>query len=139
MIKGEDAIINRLDELKMKAHSKTEKLSPKETEQVKTLSMALEMVQRGYKFENIDIERSHPTNFIVDKENNALIPPFITIDGLGANNAQSVEEARKDGPFHSKEELLRRTKLTSTNVEDLSKMGVLDGLDETDQLSLFDF
>ena len=139
MIKGENAIINRLDELKMKSHSKTEKLSPKETEQIKTLSMALEMVQRGYKFENISLEKSDPVNFVVDKENNALIPPFITIDGLGANNAQTVQEARKDGPFHSKEELLRRTKLTSTNVEDLSRMGVLDGLDETDQLSLFDF
>ena len=139
MIKGENAIIDRLDELKLKSRSKTEKLSPKETEQIKTLSMALEMVQRGYKFENISIEKSSADKFIVDKENNALIPPFITIDGLGINNALTVEEARKDGPFHSKEELLRRTKLTSTNVEDLSKMGVLDHLDETDQLSLFDF
>ena len=139
MIKGENAIIDRLDELKLKSRSKTEKLSPKETEQIKTLSMALEMVQRGYKFENISIEKSDASNFIVDKENNALIPPFITIDGLGVNNAQTVVDARKDGPFRSKEELLRRTKLTSTNVEDLSRMGVLDGLDETDQLSLFDF
>ena len=139
MIKGENAIIDKLDELKLKSRSKTEKLSPKETEQIKTLSMALEMVQRGYKFTNIDIDRSDATNFVVDKENNALIPPFKTIDGLGENNAKTVVEARKDGPFRSKEELLRRTKLTSTNVEDLSKMGVLDGLDETDQLSLFDF
>ena len=139
MIKGEDAIIDRLNQLKLKSRSKTEKLSPKEADQITTLSMALEMVQRGYKFENIDIERSDPVNFVVDKENNALIPPFITIDGLGENNARTVAEARKDGPFHSKEELLRRTKLTSTNVEDLSRMGVLDGLHESDQLSLFDF
>ena len=139
MIKGEMAIINRLDELKMKSHSKTEKLSPKETEQIKTLSMALEMVQRGYKFENISLEKSDAVNFVVDKENNALIPPFKTIDGLGENNARSVIEARKDGPFHSKEQLQRRTKLTSTNIEDLSKMGVLDGLDESDQMSLFDW
>ena len=139
MIKGEMAIINRLDELKLKSRSKSEKLSPKETEQIKTLSMALEMVQRGYKFENIDLNRSDSVNFIVDAENKALIPPFITIDGLGRNNAETVIEARKDGKFYSKEDLLRRTKLTSTNVEDLSKMGVLDDLAESDQLSLFDF
>ena len=139
MIRGENAIIDKLNLLKLKSRSKTEKLSPKEADQITTLSMALEMVQRGYKFENIDIERSDAVNFVVDKENNALIPPFITIDGLGENNARTVTEARKDGPFHSKEELLRRTKLTSTNVEDLSKMGVLDGLHESDQLSLFDF
>ena len=139
MIKGEQAIIDRLEELKLKGKTKGEKLSPKETEQIKTLSMALEMVQRGYKFENISIERSDSVNFVVDKENNALIPPFITIDGLGESNAVTVEEARKEKPFFSKEDLLRRTKLTSTNVDDLSRMGVLDELNETDQLSLFDF
>jgi DNA polymerase-3 subunit alpha (Gram-positive type) len=138
MVKGEQAIISRLDELKLKSRSKTEKLSPKETELIKTLSMALEMVQRGYKFENINLDKSDSSAFVVNKENKSLIPPFKTLDGLGENNAKTVVEARKDGPFHSKEELLRRTKLTSTNVEDLAKLGVLDGLDESDQLSLFD-
>lgn len=139
MIKGEQAIIDRLEELKLKGKTKGEKLSPKETEQIKTLTISLEMVQRGYKFENIDLYRSDPLKFVVDKENKALIPPFVTIDGLGESNAVTVEEARKEKPFFSKEDLLRRTKLTSTNVEDLSRMGVLDDLNETDQLSLFDF
>ena len=139
MIKGREAIVARLEELKFKSKSKTEKLSPKEAEQIKTLNIALEMVQRGYKFSNIDLYRSHPVNFVVDHENKALIPPFITIDGLGENNAYSVLEARKDGEFYSKEDLLRRTKLTATNVQDLDDMGALEGLSETDQLSLFDF
>ena len=139
MIKGEEAIIARLEELKAKGKTKGEKLSPKETEQIKTLTISLEMVQRGYKFANIDLYRSSATTFIVDRENKCLIPPFITIDGLGESNAVTVEEARKEGEFFSKEDLLRRTKLTSTNVEDLSRMHVLDGLNETDQLSLFDF
>ena len=140
MIKGEQAIINRLEELKLKGKTKGEKLSPKETEQIKTLTIALEMVQRGYKFENINLYKSDPLNFVVDKENNALIPPFITIDGLGESNAITVKEAREEGgEFFSKEDLLRRTKLTSTNVEDLDRLGALDGLSETDQLSLFDF
>ncbi len=100
--------------------------------------MALEMVQRGFKFENISLEKSDATNFVVDKENNALIPPFITLDGLGANNAQSVVEARKDGPFYDKKQLQRRTKLTSTNIEDLDKLGVLKDLEEDEQMTLFD-
>ena len=139
MIKGKEAVINKIDELKLKSRSKTEKLSPKEAEQLKTLNVALEMLQRGYKFANIDIYKSDPLNFVVDKEHNALIPPFITIDGLGENNAITVKEAREQGEFFSKEDLQRRTKLTSTNIQDLSDMGVLDGLNETDQLSLFDF
>ena len=139
MIKGEDAIINRLDQLKLKDRSKIDKLTPKEEEQLKTLQIALEMVERGYKFVNIDLYKSDATNFVVDHERNALIPPFITIDGLGENNAITVIEERKKRPFTSKDDLLKRTKLTSTNVNDLSLMGVLDGLSESDQLSLFDF
>ena len=69
----------------------------------------------------------------------ALIPPFITLDGLGANNAQTVVEARKSGPFYSIEDLQKRTSLTRTNIDDLKALHVLDELDETDQLSLFDF
>ena len=68
-----------------------------------------------------------------------ILQPFVTLDNLGESAGISVEEARKDGEFFSKEDLLRRTKLTSTNVQDLADMGVLDGLNESDQLSLFDF
>ena len=139
MIKGEEAIIDRLEFLKHREKQGGEKLSPKEAEQYKTLQIALEMVERGYKFSNIDLYRSDAVNFVVDHENKALIPPFVTIDGLGENNAVTVIEARKERPFTSKEDLLNRTKLTSTNVKDLTDLHVLDDLPETDQLSLFDF
>ena len=139
MIKGEEAIINRLDQLKSKEKTQGEKLTTKEEDQFKTLQIAVEMTQRGYKFSNIDLYKSDATKFVVDHEHNCLIPPFITIDGLGENNAITVVEERKKRPFTSKEDLLRRTKLTSTNVNDLSALGVLDGLNDSDQLSLFDF
>ena len=140
MIKGKQAIIERIEELKAKSmRGAKEKISNKEAEQLKTLYIALEMVQRGYKFSNINIDKSDAENFVVDEENKALIPPFTTIDQLGKSAADSVIEARKQGPFTSKEDLLKRTKLSKTNVEELAKLHVLDGLDETDQLSLFDF
>ena len=139
MIKGKEAIISKIEELRTRQRVSNEKLSPKEQEQLKTLFNALEMVQRGYHFSNIDLYRSDATKFVVDYESKSLIPPFITIDGLGENNAITVVEARNDGEFFSKEDLLRRTKLTSTNVQDLADMGVLDDLSESDQLSLFDF
>ena len=139
MIKGKDAIISKIEELRTRQRVSNEKLSPKEQEQLKTLINALEMVQRGYHFANLDLYRSDATKFVVDYETKSLIPPFITIDGLGENNAITVVEARNDGEFFSKEDLLRRTKLTTTNVQDLADMGVLDGLNESDQLSLFDF
>ena len=139
MIKGKDAIIDKIENLRNKPRLSGEKLSPKESEQLKTLINALEMVQRGYSFANLDLYRSDATKFVVDYERKVLIPPFITIDNLGESAAQSVVEARQEGDFFSKEDLLRRTKLSSTNVQDLSDMGVLDNLSESDQLSLFDF
>lgn len=139
MIKGESAIISRFDGLKLKSRTKGEEVSPKEHEIMKTLQIAVEMVQRGYSFANINLYKSDATRFVVDHEKQQLIPPFITIDGLGESAAYSVIEARKNGEFLSKEDLLRRTKLNGTNVELLDKLGVLDGMSESDQLSLFDF
>mgnify|MGYP003297696263 CR=1 FL=1 len=61
------------------------------------------------------------------------------ITTLGEAAAESVIQARQDGEFKSKEDLLARTKLSTTNVDDLSALGVLDNLGESDQMSLFEF
>jgi DNA polymerase III, alpha subunit (gram-positive type) len=62
------------------------------------------------------------------------------VDGLGDAAAESIVEARKAGKFLSKEDLLKRaTKLNGTNLNDLSDLHVLDGLGETNQMSLFEF
>lgn len=139
MIGGEEAIIKRLDELKLKSKSKIDKLSPKESAILDTLEVAIEMVQRGYKFENISLTKSDATKFVVDYENRALICPFIVIDGLGENAAQSIIEARNEHEFTSKDDLMRRSKLNGTNLNDLEELHVLDSLNEDDQISLFDF
>ena len=135
MKSGKSAIIKRLEEIKeLRAKRAT---SPKDEEIEKTLIIALEMAERGYKIGNIDLNRSDAKNFIIDKKNNILIPPFIVIDGLGLNAAVSVTEAREFSPFVSQEDLLSRTKLNSQNIENLRKLHVLDDLPETDQLTLF--
>ena len=139
LVGGEAAVIAKIDELRAKSRIKGEKLSNKEDDILKTLQVALEMIQRGYYFTNIDLNRSEATRFVVDKERQALIPPFSTIDGLGGHNAESVIEERKKRPFSSVEDLLTRTHLTGTNVGDLKRLGVLKDLPESDQMSLFDF
>ena len=139
MLKGYEAIITRYEDLKRKKNNRGEKLSPKEKDIFNMLKIAIEMYERGYKFENIDLYKSEATTFVVDHERKALIPPFIALDGLGDSAGESVVEARKEGKFATKEDLLKRTKLNGTNVEQLSKLGVLDGLSDTDQVMLFDF
>lgn len=134
MMSGKTAIIKRLEEIKELKNQRMS--SPKDEETEKTLIIALEMAERGYKIGNIDLYKSDAKNFLIDEKTQMLIPPFIVIDGLGLNAAQSVVEARKM-PFLSQEDLLARTKLNSQNVENLKKLHVLDDLAECDQMTLF--
>ena len=95
---------------------------------------------RGFYFSNIDLMRSTAREFIVDQDNkNHIIPPFSCIDGLGESVAETIVEARKEREFLSKEDLLKRTSLSSTLLKKLESMGVLEGMQEENQLSLFSF
>ncbi|MBR2594778.1 MAG: hypothetical protein IKE06_00465, partial [Solobacterium sp.] len=57
--------------------------------------------------------------------------------GLGANVARSIEEARRQGEFLSKEDILKRTQLSTSLLRRLEIMGCLDGMQESNQISLF--
>lgn len=92
------------------------------------------MTERGLHFAPISLEKSDAKAFIVDKENNCLIPPFNTVDGLGEAAAISIVEARKERSFISKNDLLKRTTITSTILSILDKMGVTSHLQENEQL-----
>ncbi len=139
MLGGLDGLIAKYDDIKRRRAKPGEKLSPKDKDLFSMLKVAIEMYERGYHFSNVSLYKSDATQFVVDSENSALIPPFIVIDGLGESAAESVVEARNNKQFVTKEDLIRRTKLNSTNVSDLTKLGVLKGLGDTDQMSLFEF
>ncbi len=139
MLGGFEKTKERYDQLTRLINDRTQKVVKKDEDIHDMLEVCIEMFERGFKFGNIDLYKSHATEFICDKENGLLIPPFIVIDGLGDAAALSVVEARANGPFKSKEDLLKRTKLNGTNVEDLDRLGVLKGLGDTDQMSLFEF
>lgn len=140
MIKGEQSIRMRMQEIDMKMRDNNLKrdVTKKDKDIYNTLELALEMVLRGYAFTNIDLMRSTSKEFIVDPQNSRyIIPPFTSIDGLGESVADTVVEARKSGAFLSKEDLQRRTSLSGTLIKKLELMGVLDGLQEENQMSLF--
>ncbi|NLN79986.1 MAG: PolC-type DNA polymerase III [Erysipelotrichia bacterium] len=139
MVLGEDEISTRLEELRRKTVNRQERITPKEEEIFDTLFVALEMYERGFKFANLDLYKSDATNFIIDEENKTLIPPFVVLDGLGESAAQSVLEARKDGVFTSVEDLEKRTKLNTTVLDKMKKLGVFADLPDSDQLDLFNF
>ena len=100
------------------------------------LELVVEMYCRGLEFVPIDLYKSDSTHFIIT-EDKKLMPPFNSISGMGLTAAESIVEARKDGEFTTIEDLLARTKVSRTIVDLMKQHGFLDGLPETDQMSLF--
>ncbi len=140
MIKGKQAIKDRMDEIASKMNNPETKnsVSKKEIDLYATLENALEMVCRGYRFGKIDLNLSKATEFSVQPDDlKTIIPPFTAIDGLGANVAKTVVEAREQMPFLSKQDLASRTQLSQTLIKKLEILGSLEGLQEENQMSLF--
>ncbi len=133
MIKGKEAIEERLEEIINKGYE----ASNKENSISESLKVALEASCRGIVFAPIDLNRSEALNFIVDEKTNALIPPFRTIDGLGDTVAKMIVEARREQPFLSKDDFQTRGKVSKTLMDKMEEMGILKDLPESNQLSLF--
>ena len=138
MVKDADGIFARMQELLMRMNDRVNPLSKKEKDIFDCIEVCYEMVSRGYRMTNIDLYKSLATEFRVNPENNhEIIPPFKVLDGLGDNVAQSIVDARQERPFMSKEDLMARTQISSTLCKKLEQLGVLNGLDDTNQISLF--
>ncbi len=131
MVRGKEAILERIEDILNKGNEATSK----EKSVQNTLEVALEMIERGYYFENINLDTSHANEFIV--KGNGLIPPFNSIDGLGENVAKNLMEQRDERPFMSIEDLKKRGKVNKTLLTKLELMDVLEHLPEGDQLTLF--
>ena len=133
MIKGYEAVKARIIEIQEKGYDATNK----ENSILECLKVALEALARGYTFKPIDLYKSDHSNFVIDDDNHSLIPPFRSIDGLGTVVAKNIVEERKKGEYISIEDLQKRAKISATLIEKLRAMGILDGMEESSQLSLF--
>lgn len=109
----------------------------KELEEYLVCEVAYEMYARGFEFLPARLGASDGMRFIV--EDGRVRIPFRALDGIGETAAVSLMNAYKDAPFSSIEDMTGRTSLNSSNVETLRKHGVLKGIPESDQLSLFGF
>lgn len=101
------------------------------------LEMANEALERGISFKMVDLNRSEALEWVIDGE--TLIPPFISLPGLGDNVAKQIVAARTEKPFLSKEDLKKRGKVSQTIIDFMTQHSVLEGLPDENQLSLFDF
>ena len=108
----------------------------KEKNKLTVLEIIIEFYARGFSFKPIDLYKSDSKKFIID--GNSLIPPFNSLQGLGTNAAQSIVDGRgKTDEFKTIEEFNELTSLGKTLTELLKENGVLNGIPETNQLTLF--
>ena len=132
MVKGYDAIKNRMLEIMEKNYDATNK----EASILETLKLALEATARGFVFKTIDIRKSDAKNFTI-LDDKTLLCPFRAVDGLGGVVAQNIQNEAKKHDFISIEDFQNRCKVSSTLIEKMKMMGVFEDMPETSQLSLF--
>ena len=132
MTKGKEGIKARMKEITDKGMD----ASTKEKNLLTVLEIANEMTERGFSFKMVDIDESDAKDFLI--QDDALLAPFRAVPSLGGSVANAIVEARKDGPFLSKEDLSRRGKVSKTVMEYLETNQALVGLPDENQLSLFD-
>ncbi len=131
MCKGIDAAKEAIREIHAKGQEATAKDKNKQT----VLEIVVEFYARGFKFLPIDLYQSDSRKFQITPE--GLLPPFSSLQGFGTNAAQSVVDGRAKGEFRTIEELKERTSLGRSLIDLLKENGVLDGMPETNQLTLF--
>lgn len=115
--------------------SKGNEATAKDKDIVTILEVCVEMYCRGIEFLPISLTESDAVKFM--KKDGKILPPLNAIDGLGVNAAKSIVEARNQESFFSIEDLQVRAKLNKTVLEKMREKGILDGMDESSQLSLF--
>jgi len=132
---GEYAIHNKLNQIQSEGNQATERDEKLST----VLELAYEMYKRGLSFSPINIHTSEATTFTISADKKSLITPFIVVDSLGLNVANSIIEARNEKPFISKQDVKNRTRLSKTLFERMDDLGAFGELVDESQMSLFDF
>ncbi|WP_027338737.1 PolC-type DNA polymerase III [Halonatronum saccharophilum] len=132
VLNGREFIEKKVSEIKAKGNDAT----AKDKNTLTVLEIVLEAMARGIEFTKVDIYKSKAKEFQID-ENGLLLPPLISLQGLGDSAAQNLVEVRKGKEFTSIEDLSNQASLSKTVIEVMKEHGSLDGLPETNQLSLF--
>ena len=102
-----------------------------------TLTKLLTPTKIGINGMMINIKRSAAINFLVSDDIKKLLIPFGALDSLGESIANSIVSARESSKFTSKQDVLSRTKMNSTQFEKMNSMGAFGDLPENDQIGLF--
>lgn len=132
VLKGKNAVVEKMQTIKQKGFEAT----AKDNAEYATLQIVNEMLARKIEVLPIDLHKSEAKMFKV--EDGKIRLPFSSLSGLGEAAAENLAEAgKKYDSYMSVEDLQQKTKVTKAVIETLRETGVLEGLSETSQMSLF--
>ena len=131
VMQGKSAVMSKFKELEKKGNETTQK----ENELASALQLVNEFYARGFRFLPVALYKSDSHTFLI--EDGKVRMPYISLSGLGEIAALKIAEVCREEKLISIEELRHRAKLSKTVIEILQKNKVLDGLSETNQISMF--
>lgn len=134
VIGGYDSVKRQLEVFEER-RKRGEEMTQKDNANYDALQMVLEYYARGLKFLPIDLYKSHAFKFL--PEDGGIRLPFASLSGLGESAALNIMEARDRCEIVSVDQLKREAKLSKTVVDMLMDQGVLDELNETNQITMF--
>ena len=137
MCQGKAAIDNHI-----KAYKANPNLSKKEQDTLRDMKIVQEFYARGFEFLKIDLYQSDAIKFQVVE--GKLLPPFSVIEGMGGIAAEALAvaahaETERGEKFLSKDDIRQKAKVSQTVLDTMAELGLLGGLPESNQLSIFDF
>ena len=131
MIFGKEKVKNKMKEIDLQGNNAT----VKDKNMYSILELVLEMYERGYEFLPMDLYKSHASKFLV--EEGKIRPPLNSIPGLGTVAAEGIAKAREEAKFMSIDDLKIRSKVGNSVTDLLKKYGCLEGMSQSNQMSLF--
>ena len=128
-IAGQAAVDRRLFQIE-----NDKEATKKDNDAYDMLLVINEYLLRGFKFLPIDIEKSHPSEFLV--ENDSIRLPFNSIKGVGATAAAALQSGAKKG-FRSVEDLASTPGVGRSVCDMLEAAGAFKDIPKTNQISFF--
>jgi len=128
--KGENAVREYIKELE----DKGAEANAKDQRTIGAMQLVLEMLCRKIPIWGVDLRKSDAYNYL--PEDGGMRPPLASLPKLGDTAAEKIYEAVRSGEIYSVEDLKEKG-IGRSLIEILRESGALDGMPETNQLTLF--
>ncbi|MBR7131947.1 MAG: PolC-type DNA polymerase III [Clostridia bacterium] len=131
IIQGHEAVKRFIRDIKAKGKDATKK----ELDVYENMLIFNEMMSRGIGVLPIDLNKSHAMKYV--PENGKMRLPFGALSGVGEKAAYSIYEAAQKGNFVSREDFQLEAGVSKTIIQNLSDLGAMNDLPDTNQISMF--